>query len=161
MADASGSNDLPPTKDRSSASPFRTGESSKPLSILLVEDNEPDVFLVREVLRHCGFAYQLHVSTDGAQALAFLDRLEADAECADVSVVLLDLNLPKVPGLQVLEQIRKSRRCAAVPVVILTSSDSPSDLAAIQRLRATAYFKKPADVAAYMQLSGVILQALA
>ncbi len=126
-----------------------------------MEDNDPDVLLVDEVLRQSGFAYQLHVSTDGAQALAFLDRMEADVECADVAVVLLDLNLPKVSGLQVLEQIRKSRRCAAVPVVILTSSDSPSDMAALHRLRATAYFKKPADVAAYMQLSGVILKVLA
>lgn len=142
--------------------PFPIGESSKPpLSILLVEDNAPDVYLVNEVLRRCGFAYRLHVSTDGAEALAFFAHLEADPDCAEIAIVLLDLNLPKVSGLQVLERIRKSSRCGTVPVVILTSSDSPSDLAAIRRLHATAYFKKPADVEAYMLLSGVILQALA
>jgi CheY-like chemotaxis protein len=128
--------------------------------ILLVEDNAPDVYLVNEVLRHCGFDYQLHVSADGAQALAFLENLETDTGCPDVALILLDLNLPKIPGIQVLERIRQSRRCEAVPVVILTSSDSPADLAAIHRLSATAYFRKPADVAAYMQLTEVIQRAL-
>jgi CheY-like chemotaxis protein len=125
-----------------------------------VEDNEPDVYLVNEVLRHCAFAYKLHVSADGAEAVAFLENVENDAGCPDIALILLDLNLPKIHGIQVLERIRKSSRCASVPVVILTSSDSPADLAAIRRLRATAYFKKPADVAAYMQLSEVIERAL-
>jgi CheY-like chemotaxis protein len=125
-----------------------------------VEDNAADVYLVNEVLRHCGLDYRLHVSADGAEALAFLENLESDAECPDVALILLDLNLPKIHGIQVLERIRKSRRCGAVPVVILTSSDSPTDLAAIRRLSATAYFKKPAEVVAYMQLTQVIQRAL-
>jgi two-component system, chemotaxis family, response regulator Rcp1 len=162
MADASGSNNPRLEKDRSSVSRSPTGESSShPLFILLVEDNEADAFLVDQVLRRGGFAYELHVSPDGAEAVRFLENLEHDAECPDIALVLLDLNLPKIHGVQVLERIRKSRRCSAVPVVILTSSDSPADLAAIHRLNATAYFKKPADVAAYMQLSVVIEQALA
>jgi len=161
MGEESGSNNPPPDAVRSSVSPSRTGESSsRPILILLVEDNAPDVYLVNEVLRHCGFDYQLHVSADGAQALAFLENLETDTGCPDVALILLDLNLPKIPGIQVLERIRQSRRCEAVPVVILTSSDSPADLAAIHRLSATAYFRKPADVAAYMQLTEVIQRAL-
>jgi CheY-like chemotaxis protein len=125
-----------------------------------VEDNDADVYLVNEVLRQCGFTYQLHVSTDGAEALAFVENLERNDDCANLALVLLDLNLPKIDGIQVLERIRKSARCGSVPVVILTSSDSPPDLAAIRRLHATAYFRKPADVVAYMHLGKVIEQAL-
>ncbi len=126
-----------------------------------MEDNDADVYLVNQVLLQCGFAYQLHVSTDGAEALAFVENLERNDDCGSLALVLLDLNLPKVHGIQVLERIRKSDRCGAVPVVILTSSDSPPDLAAIRRLHATAYFRKPADVVAYMQLGQVIERALA
>ena len=161
MAEGSGSNNPPPDAVRSSVSRSRTGEStSRPISILLVEDNAADVYLVNQILRHSGLAYRLHVSADGAEALAFLENLETDVECPDVALILLDLNLPKIHGIQVLERIRKSRRCGSVPVVILTSSDSPADLAAIRRLSANAYFKKPADVAAYMHLTEVIQRAL-
>ena len=103
---------------------------------------------------------QLQIASDGDHALKFWDNIDADPEAACPALVLLDLNLPRVSGLEILSRIRKCRRCAEVPVVIVTSSDSPHDLAAVSALNIAGYFQKPSDLAEYMGLKRIILQAL-
>ena len=108
-----------------------------------MEDNEPDVYLVNQVLRHCSFAYKLHVSADGAEAVAFLEDLEKDAECPDLALILLDLNLPKMDGREVLARIKEDPALKTIPIVILTTSDAELDIVTSYELHANCYLTKP------------------
>jgi CheY-like chemotaxis protein len=133
------------------------GESAPDkLIVMLVEDNNTDILVITQVLRDLRLETQLQVVTDGEAALEVWDAIDCDAERQCPALVLLDLNLPRVSGIQVLKHIRESRRCANIPVVIVTSSDSAKDMAAIRELKATAYFQKPADLAEYMDLGRII-----
>jgi CheY-like chemotaxis protein len=110
--------------------------------ILLVEDNPPDVMLIHEALADQGMKPQLFVATDGAEAIRILDQIDGSAvPCPEL--VVLDINLPKVPGFEVLTRIRASPRCASIPVVIFTSSDARNDRQEAARRGATAYILKP------------------
>jgi chemotaxis family two-component system response regulator Rcp1 len=127
---------------------------------LLVEDNEMDVFVIREVLDQCGLDVRLRVARDGQEALQYLQDLNEDVKSACPVLVLLDLNLPKVSGIEVLTQLRSATRYDRTLVIVISSSNSESDREAAQRLRADAYFRKPADLAAYMELAQVIKHLL-
>lgn len=129
------------------------------VDILLIEDAEPDVFLVREALRQAGLAFQLTVLDDGEKAIEFVDHLDRDNASICPNLILLDLNLPKRTGDQILEHIRKSSRCSNVPVVIVTSSDSPKDKSQTTALGATEYFRKPSRLDEFMRL-GTLVQRL-
>jgi CheY-like chemotaxis protein len=162
---------LHPGRDQPSVFPFPTGdpepaaatseERASTLTILLVEDNKSDVFIVREILRREGLAAVLQVASDGVQALIALDpdRETTPWDCPDL--VLLDLNLPRVSGLEVLEKMRRSERCKGIPVIVVTSSNSPDELAAIRKLDVAGYFQKRADLAEYFQLGKLIVSVLA
>ena len=132
--------------------------SSQTVIVLLVEDNPVDVFVVTEVLKQCPFRVELHVATNGEEAISFLQRLEADPAAPRPGLVLLDLNLPRVSGTEVLTHIRQRSQCAQVPVVIMSSSELPRDLTAGQQLGANAYFHKPGDYTAYMELGEIVRQ---
>jgi len=158
-------------EERFSASPFPNdsdpAESAAPreqaqarLAIWLVEDSATDAFVIGEVLRHCRMPFDLTVMTDGDAALVRLQRAEAGDPGTVPDLVLLDLNLPKVSGIQVLAALRQSQRCATVPVVVVTSSDSAGDMKAIGELGVTAYFRKPHSLDAFMSLSEVIKGAI-
>lgn len=124
--------------------------------ILLIENAEPDVFLVREALRQAGLSFQLKVLDDGEKAVDFIDHLDGNAQERCPQVVLLDLNLPKRSGDQILEHMRNSRRCRTVPVIIVTSSDSPKDRSETARLGATVYFRKPSRLDEFMKLGPLV-----
>jgi CheY-like chemotaxis protein len=126
------------------------------LNILLVEDAEPDVFLVREALKNAGLDFDLKVLDDGEKAVDFIDTLDRHGEKECPELVLLDLNLPKRTGDQILEHMRHSDRCKDVPVVIVTSSDSPRDKAEASRLGATQYFRKPSRLDEFMRLGPLV-----
>jgi DNA-binding response OmpR family regulator len=128
----------------------------QPLNILLIEDAEPDVFLVREALKNAGLDFELNVLDDGEKAVDFIDTLDRNAEKKCPELVLLDLNLPKRTGDQILEHMRHSGRCKNVPVVIVTSSDSPRDKAEASRLGATQYFRKPSRLDEFMRLGTLV-----
>jgi len=128
--------------------------------ILLVEDAEADVYLVREALDHCGLRYELSVLNDGEKAIDFVDNVDRDEGVPTPHLVLLDMNLPKWSGGQVLERVRRSARFGDVPVVILTSSDSPQDKAAAARLQATLYFRKPSNLDEFMKLGRQVRELL-
>jgi CheY-like chemotaxis protein len=129
------------------------------LTILLAEDNPGDVFLVRRALEKQGIPFDLVVVEDGQAALHFLDRADADDTVPRPDIALVDLNLPRATGGRILLHIRQSLRCATIPVIVVTSSDSPLDHEAAAKLGANHYFQKPGDLAGFMHL-GVIVRRL-
>lgn len=137
---------------------MRTNENE--VRILVAEDNDEDVFLVRRALdKHLG-RYHLIVASDGEEALRLLERVNADAAVPCPDFVVLDLNLPDCRGIRVLERLRKIPRCAATPVIVFTSSDSPQDKAEAFRMGADGFFHKPTDVASFTKLGEMIRQIL-
>jgi two-component system response regulator len=115
-------------------------------SILLVEDNLDDVALTQRAFKKSQIANEIIVVHDGAQALDFLQPAGSDTENPPLpAVVLLDLNLPKVSGLEVLERLRAHERTRLLPVVILTSSREEQDVMESYRLGANSYIRKPVD----------------
>jgi len=131
-----------------------------PVKVWLVEDSATDAFVIGEALKACRFPYELTLLTDGDAAMQLLAAVESGLSPCQPGLVLLDLNLPKVPGTSVLAALRQSHRCCAAPVVVVTSSDSAGDMKAILELGATAYFRKPHSLEAFMTLSSVITRAL-
>jgi CheY-like chemotaxis protein len=124
-----------------------------PLIILLAEDNRADVFLVRRALEEVKLEHELHVAKDGEEAIRFIDD-----NAASTGLVLVDLNLPRVSGQEVLRHLQNNPRWASVPVIVLTSSDSPADRAEAARLGAKAYFRKPSKLEEFMRLGEVVKQ---
>jgi DNA-binding response OmpR family regulator len=105
------------------------------------------------------FPFQLHVQRDGEAAVHYIDLLDKDeVPCPDV--VLLDLNLPRTNGEGVLERMRQSPKCGLVPIIIVTSSDSPKDRATVARLGADRYFRKPSDFDEFMRLGDIVKAVL-
>ena len=121
-----------------------------------MDDSATDVFLVREAIASRGLNVELHVLDDGEQAAAWIDRIDADGSLKCPQLVLLDLNLPRMSGLEVLARIRRSSRCGSTPVLIVTSSDSEKDRAETAAGGATAYFRKPSGYEAFLELGSVI-----
>ncbi len=122
---------------------------ARPIEILLVEDNADELELTVGALEESGFDNPLHVARDGAEALEFLfaeGRYEGRAGQPNVRLVLLDLKLPLIDGIEVLGRLKADERTRAVPVVVLTSSREESDLVATYDLGANSYIVKPVDV---------------
>jgi CheY-like chemotaxis protein len=128
----------------------------RPARVLLVEDNEADVRLTREALRESGDDVRLSSVGDGEQALAYLRRQEGYAEAPRPDLVLLDLNLPRKNGLEVLAEMRADAALAAIPVIVLTSSAAQQDVQACYARGANAFVVKPLELDAFMDLIGAI-----
>jgi CheY-like chemotaxis protein len=133
---------------------------SSPVTVLLAEDNPGDVFLVRRALEKHGLKVDLVVVEDGQAALRYIDRVDDDESMFSPDLALLDLNLPRATGSRILLRIRQSRRCREIPIIIVTSSDSPLDRDAAAQLGATGYFQKPGDLAGFMYLGQIVRDAL-
>jgi two-component system, chemotaxis family, response regulator Rcp1 len=131
------------------------------MRILLVEDSEGDVFLVRRALDKQGLKHELIVARNGEEALHMLEQAEKGPIADTPEIVLLDLNLPKVHGSQILSHIRRTQAFDGMRVIILTSSDSPSDRELALALGANVYFRKPTDLQSFMELGQVVKQLLA
>ncbi len=116
------------------------------VEVLLVEDDPGDELMTREAFEDNKIGNTLHVAHDGEEALDFLYRRGAYADAPSVDLILLDLNLPKYDGRQVLEQIKSDPDLTHVPVVILTTSSSEEDILRSYKLHANAYVTKPVDV---------------
>jgi len=123
-----------------------------PIEILLVEDNPGDARLTREALRDARVRNNLHVVLDGVEALAFLRRQGKHVEVPKPDLILLDLNLPKKDGREVLEEIKQDERLRHIPVVILTTSQAEKDIIETYRLRANAYVTKPVDLEQFLKV---------
>ena len=120
------------------------------VNIVLAEDNPGDVFLIRRALDGQRLSYELTVITDGQAAIDCIT--EAAAGTRKIDLLLLDLNLPRHDGSEVLARIRGHLNLAKVPVVLLTSSDLPQDRERCLSLGANRYFQKPSNLAAFMEI---------
>ena len=119
------------------------------IDVLLVEDNLGDVRLAREAFREANRSIRLHVASDGVEALAFLRRRGAHADAPRPDFILMDLNLPKVDGRQVLLQIKGDDDLKTIPTIILTTSDAEADILHSYQLQANCYLTKPVQLDAF------------
>jgi chemotaxis family two-component system response regulator Rcp1 len=120
--------------------------ADRAVEILLVEDNPADVRLTREVLENGDGSTRLRVVRDGEEAMAFLRREGEYAECSRPNLVLLDLNLPKKDGREVLEELKGDADLCRIPVVVLTTSAAESDISRSYELHANCFITKPLDL---------------
>jgi two-component system, chemotaxis family, response regulator Rcp1 len=114
-----------------------------PIDILLVEDNEGDIRLMREILREINPTARLHVVTDGAEAMDFLRYQGRHIDAPRPNVILLDLNLPKLHGREVLARVKANPHLQTIPVIVLTSSLAEFDIESCYQLMASSYLRKP------------------
>ena len=156
MEDESGWNPNP-GKEQPSSSPSRDEfpeSAPRRLTLLLAEDNLPDALLVREAIRMENLPLEVHVAPDGEQAIDFLGRAAPRPD-----LLLLDINLPKVDGFEVLRTIRASEKYKDVPVMIITSSDAASDRSEAARLGA-GYFRKPPNYEEFLKIGPALRRVL-
>jgi CheY-like chemotaxis protein len=125
----------------------------KPIEVLLVEDDPGDVLMTKEAFEDNKLSNNLHVVNDGEQAIAFLTRAEPYPEAPRPDLILLDLNLPRKDGREVLAEIKADDDLRAIPVVVLTTSEAEEDILRSYNLHANAYVTKPVD---FEQFIGVV-----
>ena len=123
-----------------------------PIEILMVEDNDGDVFLTMEALKEAKVANQVHVVHDGVEALEFLRRQGKYAAAPRPDLILLDLNLPRKDGREVLAEIKPDPALRTIPVVVLTSSSAEQDVTKSYDLSANCYIVKPVDFHGLMEV---------
>jgi two-component system, chemotaxis family, response regulator Rcp1 len=126
--------------------------TAKPIEVLLVEDSLGDVRLTREAFGDAKVHINLHVAPDGVEAMTYLRREGPHASAPRPDLILLDLNLPKKDGRQVLKEIKETDTLATIPVVILTTSDSEADILKSYRLHANCYITKPVDLEGFLRV---------
>ena len=124
--------------------------------VLIVEDNDLDVFLIEEAIKATKLTVVLHVVRDGEQAVRFFDQADNDAHLPSPSLVILDINLPKKLGGEVLKHMRKSQKCGKALVLAVSTSDSKRDCDEMNRLGANGYFHKPSDYDGFMKFGDMI-----
>ncbi|MFC8044757.1 MULTISPECIES: response regulator [Nocardia] len=138
--------------------------SGQPIDILLVEDDPGDELMTREAFEDNKIGNNLYVARDGEEALEFLYRQGPWGEAPRPDLILLDLNLPKYDGRQVLERIKSDPDLASIPVVVLTTSAAEEDILRSYKLHANAYVTKPVDldqfVAAIKQIDDFFVQVV-
>jgi two-component system, chemotaxis family, response regulator Rcp1 len=161
IAGVFGSNPNPAKAPVSVSPSLAKGKSTcSTTSIVVVEDNPTDVFLISEAIRAHHLDAQLQVFEDGEEAINLIDRIDAGEGVRCPNIMLLDINLPKADGFMVLERLRQSNNCAGISVVVMTSSIAPDDQAKAITLGANAYFRKPTDYDAFLKIGEVIREVL-
>jgi CheY-like chemotaxis protein len=128
------------------------GGEGMPIEVLLVEDSPGDVRLTREAFRDANGAIHLNVANDGVEAMAFLRKTGKHVDAPRPDLILLDLNLPKMDGREVLAHIKDDESLRLIPTVILTTSDSEADIAKSYQLQANCYLSKPVQLDAFESL---------
>ena len=132
--------------------PVTEGGSTKVVDVLLVEDDPGDVLMTREAFEHHRIRNHLHVVNDGEQALQFLHQTGEFASAPRPGLILLDLNLPRLDGLEVLAELKADPVLKVIPVVILTTSQAQQDVLRSYALHANAYISKPVDFERFMDV---------
>lgn len=152
--------DLPAPRVLSPSEYTRIPDEPGHARILLVEDNPADVFLVREALAWNDIKSHLFVVRDGDEAIRLVQEIErTPSPCPDLLV--LDVNLPRKSGFEVLRRVRASVKCGVAPVAILTSSEAPTDRAEAARLGASSYIQKPSNLRDFMSVGEKLKAILA
>ncbi|MFC8427401.1 response regulator [Streptomyces sp. NPDC057253] len=141
-----------------------TTPAASPIDVLLVEDDPGDELMTREAFEDNKIGNTLHVVRDGEEALDFLYRRGEHTEAPQPDLILLDLNLPKYDGRQVLEKIKSDPELSHIPVVVLTTSAAEEDILRSYKLHANAYVTKPVDldqfIAAVRQIDDFFVQVV-
>jgi CheY-like chemotaxis protein len=133
-------------------SPRAIGDEGRPLEVLLVEDSPGDVRLTHDAFRDANKAIRMHVASDGVEAMAFLKHEGAYGHAPRPDLILLDLNLPKMDGREVLSQIKKDDALKTIPTIILTTSELEVDIVKSYQLQANCYLTKPVQLEAFESL---------
>ena len=141
---------------REGEKPVSSTANPKRLQILLVEDNPGDVRLTQEVLIENGALLDLHVVENGVEAIEFLNRKDKYNDAPRPDLVLLDLNLPKKSGREVLSEIKANDVIKTIPVVVLTTSQAENDIVKAYGLHANCYITKPANLAEFIDVMKAI-----
>jgi CheY-like chemotaxis protein len=128
------------------------GGEDMPKEVLLVEDSPGDVRLTKEAFLDANSSIHLHVVSDGVEAMAFLRREGAQGRAPRPDLILLDLNLPKMDGREVLANIKEDASLKTIPTVILTTSEAEADILKSYQLQANCYLSKPAQLDAFESL---------
>jgi len=128
--------------------------------ILLGEDNPADVYLVQEALREHGVDCALRVASDGAEMLRMISSEQTLAEGRRLGLIILDLNLPRHDGSEILQRLHETGDLAHVPVVVLTSSDSPRDRLVASQFGAACFLRKPSNLEQFLSLGAVFKDLL-
>ncbi|MDZ4278181.1 MAG: response regulator [Dehalococcoidia bacterium] len=128
------------------------GEAGVPIEVLLVEDNPGDVRLTQEALRDAKVGNRLHVVDDGVEAMAFVRRQDRYDGAPRPDLILLDLNLPKKDGREVLQELKSDTSLRRIPVVVLTTSQAEQDIVRTYNLHANCYITKPVDLDQFMRV---------
>jgi CheY-like chemotaxis protein len=131
--------------------PMTENGECQPVDVLLVEDDPGDVLMTKEAFEHYKLRNVLHVVTDGEQALQFLRRTGGYADAPRPGLILLDLNLPRLDGLEVLAELKADPVLKVIPVVILTTSQAQQDVLRSYALHANAYVSKPVDFETFIE----------
>ena len=126
------------------------------IDVLLVEDDQGDVLMTREAFEEHKLRNTLHVVTDGVQAVSFLRREGEYADAPRPGLILLDLNLPRKDGREVLAELKEDRELRHIPVVVLTTSAAESDIVRSYELHANCYITKPLDLDEFFSVVGSI-----
>ncbi len=133
---------------------------NRPVKILVIEDNEADIELLRLALEEAGLNFEMTAIEDGGEALACGNQVGPQFEATVPDLIVLDLNLPKYGGLEVLEAVRGYHLFDTVPVVVLSSSSSPRELEKIKAFVFVRFIRKPADLDQCMQIGKLIADFL-
>jgi CheY-like chemotaxis protein len=131
--------------------PMTENGECQAVDVLLVEDDPGDVLMTKEAFEHYKLRNVLHVVTDGEQALQFLRRTGGYADAPRPGLILLDLNLPRLDGLEVLAELKADPVLKVIPVVILTTSQAQQDVLRSYALHANAYVSKPVDFETFIE----------
>ena len=131
---------------------MNASNGGSPVEILLVEDNPGDVRLAREGLSECKIRNNLHVVEDGVKAMAFLRRQAEYAKAPRPDLVLLDLNLPRKDGREVLREVKEDEKLRTIPVVVLTTSKADEDILKSYSLHANCYVTKPMGLQQFLDV---------
>lgn len=129
---------------------------SRPAEILLVEDNDNDVVLTQEGFRQAKLMVNLHHVQDGEECMAFLRKQSVYADAPTPDLILLDLNMPRMDGREVLAEIGNDDALCHLPVVILTTSSAEKEILNMYRLRCSSYIVKPVDFEQFLRVIGLI-----
>jgi len=114
-------------------------------TVLLIEDNEGDILLTRKAIGMCNLDTEIHVAKNGREGLEFLYKVKDNADMPTPDLVLLDLNMPELNGIEVLKEVKKSVELKKIPVIVLTTSTSDTDIIQSYNLNANSYISKPID----------------
>jgi CheY-like chemotaxis protein len=157
----SGSNpnpDPPPISAFQSQPGKTVGRRSR---ILIIEDNKADVALIRRALVRAGVSAELQELSDGEKAIRFFEKIDADPQAPSPTLILLDINMPRYKGGEILRRLRASTRCRNALVLVVTSSNSEHDREEMDSLGANGYFCKPSEFEEFMKLGQQVRQLLA